>query len=291
MSKFKILLISVLALFLIMGAVSAEGNGSDVKSNHPITTLIGGLSVSDVNTAGITFYGDDGKAVSGQTSVSVNGKVISASGSLSITVALPSDASSISISDGNVSVGLNKANAATSGSIHADINKAGKSFSVILKDSKGNPVKNKPVTVTVNGNSKTVTTDANGRVLISVNVPAEARSADISYSGSVQKAPEDKKPVQLASKIKASKKTFKLKTKTKKYAVTLKDQNGKNIAGKKITLKVNGKSYTANTNSKGVATFKITKLNKKGTFKATLKFAGDKGYKASGASVKLTVKK
>ena len=43
-------------------------------------------------------------------------------------------------------------------------------------------------------------------------------------------------------------------------------------------FKVNGKTYKATTNSKGKATFKITKLNKKGTFKATITYKGNKYY-------------
>lgn len=292
MSKFKILLISFLALFLIIGVVSAEDNGTAVKDNHPITTVIGGLSVSDINTASITFKDADGKTVSGQTSVSVNGKVMSASGSLSIGVTLPSGVSSISISQGSVSVGIKKADASTSGSIHADINKVAKSFSVILKDSNGNAVKNKVVTITVNGNSKTVNTDGNGRVIISVTVPGDAKSADISYSGSVKKADETPAPpVKVASKIKVSKQTFKVKTKTKKVPIVLKDKNNKPIKNKKVTLKVKGKTYSAKTNNKGKAVFKITKLNKKGKYTGKIKFAGDSAYKPSNANVKITVKK
>ena len=48
----------------------------------------------------------------------------------------------------------------------------------------------------------------------------------------------------------------------------------------KITLKVNGKTYTAKTTSKGKATFKITNLIKKGKFKAVVKYSGNKYYKA-----------
>ena len=67
--------------------------------------------------------------------------------------------------------------------------------------------------------------------------------------------------------------------------------NGKTYlkSGKKLTLKVKGKTYTAKINSKGKATFTL-KLTKKGKFTAKIKFAGDKTYKASSKSVKITVK-
>ena len=44
-------------------------------------------------------------------------------------------------------------------------------------------------------------------------------------------------------------------------------------------LKVGGKTYKATTNSKGKATFKITKLKKKGKYTATIKYAGSKLWK------------
>ena len=55
-------------------------------------------------------------------------------------------------------------------------------------------------------------------------------------------------------------------------------------------MKVNGKTYTANTNSKGVATFKLTKLTKKGKFNAVISYAGDKYYNKATKKVKITVK-
>ena len=61
--------------------------------------------------------------------------------------------------------------------------------------------------------------------------------------------------------------------------------------GVKITLKVNGKTYTAKTNKKGQATFKIKNLKKKGKYTATITFAGNKSYKKSTKKVKITVKK
>ena len=72
-------------------------------------------------------------------------------------------------------------------------------------------------------------------------------------------------------------KTFKKSAKTKKIVITLKSASNKALNKKKITLTVNKKKYTATTNSKGQATISI-KLTKKGTFKYTAKFAGDKYY-------------
>ncbi|WP_407374058.1 hypothetical protein [Methanobrevibacter sp.] len=57
----------------------------------------------------------------------------------------------------------------------------------------------------------------------------------------------------------------------------------------KVTIKVNGKTYKATTNSKGQATFKITKLTKKGKFTALVKFAGNSKYKAVSKKPKISV--
>lgn len=84
--------------------------------------------------------------------------------------------------------------------------------------------------------------------------------------------------------------TFKVKTKTKKYSITLKDNAGKVMKKVKVTIKVNGKTYSAVTDNYGKATFKITKLTKKGKFTATIKYAGSKYFNALTKSVKITTK-
>ena len=89
--------------------------------------------------------------------------------------------------------------------------------------------------------------------------------------------------------ITAAKKTYKVKTKTKKYTATFKLSN-RNLKNYRLTLKVKGKTYSAITNAKGQATFKITKLKKKGTFKAVITFAGDKNLNKVTKSVKIKVK-
>ena len=62
------------------------------------------------------------------------------------------------------------------------------------------------------------------------------------------------------------------------------------MKGVKVTLKVNKKTYSAKTNSKGKATFKITKLTKKGKFNAAITYKGNKYYKKVTKKTKITIK-
>ncbi len=92
------------------------------------------------------------------------------------------------------------------------------------------------------------------------------------------------------TKINAPAKTFKKSVKSKNVVITLKSALNKVLASKKITLSVNGKSYAAKTNSKGQATLKITKLTKKGSFKYTVKFNGDRNFNKVSKTGKITIK-
>ena len=136
------------------------------------------------------------------------------------------------------------------------------------------------------------------------DLAAGDHTISVSYSGDGKYAPitqnttltikEPVKPIpkvtKKATKIVAKKKTFKAKVKVKKYTITLK--SGKTLLKKvKVTLKVKGKTYKATTNKKGKATFKIKNLKKKGTYKAVIKFKGNKNYKATSKKVKIKVKK
>lgn len=171
---------------------------------------------------------------------------------------------------------------------------AGKSFTATLKDEYGNPIKDAEIKIFLNGKNETRKTDDKGQVRLGTNklIP---KSYDVSltyggndyYANSTAKAKITIK--KLVSKITAPKKTFKKSLKTKKYTITLK-ANSKAVKNAKVYLKIKGKTYTAKTNRYGKATFNITKLTKKGTFKATIKYIGSKYYSAKTVNAKIICK-
>ena len=72
------------------------------------------------------------------------------------------------------------------------------------------------------------------------------------------------------------------------FKVTLQDSNGKTLSGQKVTLKVNSKSYTGTTDSKGIANIKTAALAV-GTYTASLSYDGDSNNSASSLSKKVKV--
>ena len=62
------------------------------------------------------------------------------------------------------------------------------------------------------------------------------------------------------------------------YPVILKDFTGKVLKNVVVSLKVNGKTYSAKTDANGKAIFKITQLTKKGTYNAVITFKGNNYY-------------
>ena len=170
-----------------------------------------------------------------------------------------------------------------------------KKLVITLKDKNGKALANKKVTVKVGTISKTLTTNKNGQVSLNVaTLVPKTYTATVKFAGDSAYSASTVKPKVVVNKAKvklaAKAKTFKVKAKVKKYTATLKNNKGKVMKNTKLTLKIGKKTYTAKTNKKGVATFKV-KLIKKGKNTATLKFAGNKYFKALSKKVKITVKK
>ena len=166
---------------------------------------------------------------------------------------------------------------------------------ITLKDSEGKVLSGVYVSVTLSG-AKKYKTNSNGQIKINVGklVP-KTYTAKISFAATgnyLASSTTAKVTVKKATpKLTAKAKTFRVGLKTKLYKVTLKNNKSKLLKKVKLTLRVNKKTFKATTNSKGVATFKITNLKKKGKFTATIKYAGSKYYNKVTKKPVITVKK
>jgi uncharacterized protein YjdB len=180
---------------------------------------------------------------------------------------------------------------------------------ITLKDANGNPLAGVEISVDLNG-AKTYTTDINGQAKVSTaGLAPKTYTAKIKFEGNTtynESSAEVKVVIYKASPIiVAKKKTYKVKAKTKKFTITLKDNTGKPIKNAKVRLmvkKVDKKSKKksskkksdkkknyAKTNSKGKATFKVLKT-KKGKYNAKVKFYGDQHYNKATKTVKIVIK-
>ena len=187
----------------------------------------------------------------------------------------------------------------TSSSIEADsitaIFNDGKNLKITLKTANGTVLEGSVIAVNIAGKDMKLNVDKNGEAFLSINQVPKNYDVKITFEGNTyfKETSKDVKVVvnKATPKLTAAKKTFKAKTKTKKYSITLKNNKNQLMKKVKVTLKVKGKTYKATTNGKGKATFKIKNLKKKGTFKATVGFTGDKYYNKVSKKVKIVVKK
>ena len=191
-------------------------------------------------------------------------------------------------------ISVSKVHTVISSSPVATVYNGNKNLLITLRDAKGNPLSGVKITVNLNG-VKTYPTNKNGQAKVSTNgLAPKAYTAKITFNGNTiydKSTKSVKVTVKKAAVILTAKaKSFKKSSKSKKYVVVLKTNQNKVMKNTKLTLKVNGKTYSATTNAKGKATFKITKLTKKGGFTATIKYAGSKYYNAKTVKAKIVVK-
>ena len=175
----------------------------------------------------------------------------------------------------------------------------GGSYNVILKNVNGTVLAGKNLKFTLNGkNIGVAKTNAKGVATIKLTAKilktakAGKKNLVIKFTDEIYNPVSKTVKININkenTKMVAKQKAFKWNQKVKKYSVTLKNSKNKAIKNLKCTLILNGKKYAAKTNTKGVATFKITKLFKKGYFKGTVKFLGDNYYKAVSKNVKIKV--
>ena len=161
---------------------------------------------------------------------------------------------------------------------------------IYLKDSNGNPISGKTLSLDIGGNKYTKTTDNNGAVSlkfssllgkytlkVTFNEDSDYLSSNDSFSLNIY---------QSATKITVSSQSV---ARGKYLYAYLKDSSGKAISGQTVKIKFRGKTYTKVTNSNGRVSLKITSVASKYTTKIT--YAGNTSYKSSSKSFTLKVYK
>ena len=171
----------------------------------------------------------------------------------------------------------------------------GKYLIVTLTDSEYRTLVGAPLTVTLNGKINNYTTDIYGQIKISTNdLAPNTYSTTIAFIGDDSYVSSSKTVAVVINKatpiVSAPTATFKVSVKTKSYSIILKNNKNEVMKNAYVSFKVNGKTYYEKTNAKGQATFKITNLNKKGTFTAEVKYDGNSYYNAVTVKPKITVK-
>ena len=168
-------------------------------------------------------------------------------------------------------------------------------FKVTLTTVDGAPLADKEITLFFNNEILKVTTDENGVAELSFDLNKAGKYpvsiaflGDKHYNGAFTTATITIDPIKTS--VTSAAKTYLATASSKTLTATLKDANGNVLANKKVTFTVNGKTYTATTNAKGVATVKLA-LTAAKTYTVAIKFAGDNVYAASTVSAKVKLNK
>ena len=156
-------------------------------------------------------------------------------------------------------------------------------YKVNLKDKDGNAIADRQVSVIIDSVVYNATTDANGVATFNLNLKTTGVKdvtlvflGDANYTGSMGFAQIN--VTKKVTTITAANVTIPATETTKVITATLK--YGKlAVSNKKLTLTVDGKTYTAKTNSKGVAEFAVD-LDTVGSYEYTVSFAGDANFEA-----------
>ena len=252
MKKKSLLAVALLLLIFMISAVSAaDASGTDSQSAIS--------SVESDSIAESSVDESDSLSVSSDVSEDVSSdassqEVLTADNSSTIIESSAADDTSEEIVSASQSG--EKQSSSISGSGSSVIR--GYSYTSALVDSNNKALSGKNITFTISGKTYTITTDSNGKAALPISVAAGTYSLKMAFAGD--------------DDYLASSKTININVLANTPAITtgstsvvrgyyfyayLKDKAGKALSGEKLTIKVNGKTYTKTTNSNGRVALKI----------------------------------
>ena len=218
-----------------------DSNGNGV-SNQSVNIIIGNASYNKTtNSNGIVNINITQNPGSYQTTINYNGNDNYTSSNTSATINI---LKTIQSSDLKIYY------------------KSATKYSATFLNSQGNVLANTYVQLTLNGKSYTVKTNAKGVASLLINLKPGTYSV-IAYNPYTGYSV--KNTVWVLSTIHANS-ISKIYGDARKFTAKFYKSNGEVLAKKTVKFKIKGKIYKVKTNSKGVASLKLTKL-KKGSYK------------------------
>lgn len=167
---------------------------------------------------------------------------------------------------------------------------------VKLINSNGKPIYNQKIIFRLNGKTYSAKTNSNGIAKVKVVLSSKKTySATLTFAGN-DDYKSSKTTVNVVvktgskkSKIVSSDVVVKRNAKNA-FQLKLASNDGKALKSQKVVVKVNGKTYTVKTNTKGIAKLSI-KLAKVKKYKISMNFLGNADYKSTSKTCKITVVK
>lgn len=145
-------------------------------------------------------------------------------------------------------------------------------YKVQLLNSTGEAIKNTKISVTVNGKSKTYTSDNNG--YISIPFTKLTSNQVIAVLNPITKE-QSKNTIKVVSRFSGNKNIKMYYNNGTKYAVKVYGDDAKLVgANQVVVIKLNKKTYKVKTNKNGVASLRIPKSLKPGTYAITATYKG-----------------
>ena len=260
--------------------VNKQGNSATPKEGDVYKTV-----VMNDGTATVRFYSDDFKE---------SGNVITAVVPTPGTLIDAKVSKTFNVNDSDIPGNLINTKITVNG-FTTGIN-SNEQLIATLTDINGNAIEGESLTFNINSKNINAVTNTKGQASIKISqakvgtytvTVKYVADANSDYYGSSSQA----KVVVKKLSVKIVSSNLNMIPKLNDYfPITLKDSSSNLLANQKVTFKVNGKSYTKSTNSKGIAKVKLKFSKNNKNYKIKVSYKGSEKYNAVSKTNKIIVK-